>query len=94
MTRELIKEALSQGNGTMYILRLLESMHQVVTGFMYWVARNSEGQGCGFMWMTPVMRRMFELYRNILFLDAMKRRLILCVVGISLLLFSMGSRRS
>jgi hypothetical protein len=56
MIRELLKEALSEGNDTMYILRLLESIHKADPRFTYCVARNSEGQECGFMWMTPVMR--------------------------------------
>jgi hypothetical protein len=75
MIRELLKEALSEGNDTMHIIRLLESMHKEDPGFTYCVAHDSDGQECGFMWMTPVMRRMFELYGDILFLDAMKRQL-------------------
>jgi hypothetical protein len=75
MIRELLREALQEGNDTMHIKRLLESMHQADPGFTYFVALDSEGRECGFMWMTPVMRRMFELYGDVLFLDAMKRQL-------------------
>jgi hypothetical protein len=59
----------------MHIIRLLESMHKADPGFTYKIAYDTEGHECGFMWMTPVMRRMFELYGDVLFLDAMKRQL-------------------
>ncbi len=70
-----MRQALHEGSDTIHILRLLESMHKKDPGFTYLVAYDSEGRECGFMWMTPVMRRMFELYGDILYLDAMKRQL-------------------
>jgi hypothetical protein len=73
--RELLREALNEGNDTMHIVKLLQKMHEEDHGFTYFVAYDSEGRECGFMWMTPVMRRMFELYGDVLFLDAMKRQL-------------------
>jgi hypothetical protein len=57
------------------IERYLEALHQKYPGlFTYKIAIASNGSRCGYVWMTPAMRRSFELYGDVFFLDMMKRK--------------------
>ncbi len=58
----------------MLIELFLEALHQKDPGFTYKIAIASDGSRCGYVWMTPAMRRSFELYGDVLFLDMMNRK--------------------
>jgi hypothetical protein len=68
---EIIKEGIKDA---VLIERYLEALHQNDPGFTYKIAIASDGSRCGYVWMTPAMRRSFELYGDVLFLDMMKRK--------------------
>jgi hypothetical protein len=53
---------------------ILGALHQNDPGFTYKISIASDGTRCGYVWMTPAMRRSFELYGDVLFLDMMKRK--------------------
>ena len=63
---EVIKDAV------LIIECYLETLHEKDPGFTYKIAIASDGSRCGYVWMTPAMRRSFELYGGVLFLDMMK----------------------
>jgi hypothetical protein len=74
---ELLSEILNEGiKDAVLIERFLEALHQKDHGlFTYKIAIADDGLRCGYIWMTPAMRRSFEPYGNVLFLDMMKRML-------------------
>jgi hypothetical protein len=73
---DLLSEILNEGiKDAVLIERYLEALHQKDPGFTYKIAIANDGSRCGYVWMTPAMRRSFELYGDVLFLDMMKRRL-------------------
>jgi hypothetical protein len=73
---ELLSEILNEGiKDAVLIERYLEALHQKDPGFTYKIAIANDGSRCGYIWMTPAMRRSFELYGDVLFLDMMKRML-------------------
>jgi hypothetical protein len=53
----------------------LEALHQKVPGLTYKITILSAWSRCGHVWRTPAMRRSFELYGDVLFLDMMKRKI-------------------
>jgi hypothetical protein len=73
---QLLSEILNEGiKDAVLIERYLEALHQKEPGFFtYKIAIASDGSNCGYVWMTPAMRRSFELYGDVLFLDMMKRK--------------------
>jgi hypothetical protein len=72
---QLLSEILNEGiKDAVLIERYLEALHQKDPGFTYKIAIASDGSRCGYVWMTPAMRRSFELYGDVLFLDMMKRK--------------------
>jgi hypothetical protein len=73
---ELLSQILNEGiKDAILIERFLEALHQKDAGFTYKIAIAEDGSRCGYIWMTPAMRRSFELYGDVLFLDMMKRKL-------------------
>ncbi len=72
---ESLSQILNEGiKEAILIERFLEALHQKDPGFTYKIAIASDGSRCGYVWMTPAMRRSFELYGDVLFLDMMKRK--------------------
>ncbi len=72
----MLSEILNEGiKDAVLIERYLEALHQKDPGFTYKIAIANDGSRCGYVWMTPAMRRSFELYGDVLFLDMMKRML-------------------
>jgi hypothetical protein len=56
------------------MLSLLEKLHKTDPAFTYRVATDTNNLPCGFVWQTPTMRRFYELYGDVIFLDCMKRK--------------------
>jgi hypothetical protein len=72
---QLLSKILNEGiKDAVLIERYLEALHQKDLGFTYKISVASDGSRCGHVWMTPAMRRSFELYGDALFLDMMKRK--------------------
>ncbi len=72
---QLLLEILHEGiKDEVLIERYLEALHLKDPGFTYKIAIASDGSRCGYVWMTPAMSRIFELYGDVLFLDMMKRK--------------------
>ncbi|KAG7373302.1 hypothetical protein IV203_034026 [Nitzschia inconspicua] len=68
--RELLQEALDE-NEVQQIPLYLDKLGACDPTFSYRVGRSSDGTVTGFVWQTGVMRRDFELYRDVLFIDCM-----------------------
>jgi hypothetical protein len=72
--RETLREILKvNSSDAQRMLHYLEGLARSYVGFTYRVSFDCDGIPTGFVWMTPVMRRQFELYGDVLFLDCMKR---------------------
>lgn len=71
-----LRETLNSEDSSDAVLmeNLLETLHRKDPGFTYKIAYAADGSRCGYVYMTPLMRRNFELYGSVLFLDAMKRQ--------------------
>ncbi|KAG7341543.1 hypothetical protein IV203_023495 [Nitzschia inconspicua] len=69
--RELLEESLGDQNDVQNILHYLDKMVKCDPTFDYRVGRSSDGTVTGFVWQTGVMRRDFELYGDVLFVDCM-----------------------
>ncbi|KAG7343955.1 hypothetical protein IV203_021963 [Nitzschia inconspicua] len=67
--QELLKEAFVDQNEVQQILHYLDKLVECDSSFSYRVGRAADGTVTGFVWQTGVMRRDFELYGDILFLD-------------------------
>ena len=73
--QDLLKEALSDENDVKQITTYLESLAGCDPSFTFRIGRSADGSVTGFVWQTGVMRRDFELYGDVLFLDAQGRSL-------------------
>ena len=73
--QDLLKEALSDENDVKQIITYLESLAACDSTFSYRVGKSADGSVTGFVWQTGVMRRDFELFGDVLFLDAQGRSL-------------------
>ncbi|KAG7349212.1 hypothetical protein IV203_011809 [Nitzschia inconspicua] len=69
--RELLEESLGDQNDVQNILHYLDKMVKCDPTFDYRNGRSSDGTVTGFVWQTGVMRRDFELYGDVLFVDCM-----------------------
>jgi hypothetical protein len=69
----LLSEILNEGiKYAVIIEQYLEALHQKDPGFTYKIVIASDGSRCRYVWMTPVMRRSFELYGDVFM---MKRKI-------------------
>ena len=73
--RELLELALKDRNELHQITTHLDNLGKVDRGFTHRMALSSDGTATGFVWMTPVMRRDFELFGGTLFIDRKGRSL-------------------
>jgi hypothetical protein len=64
--RELLEEALRRGNDTQNILFHIKQLSEVEKGFTYRIAYDSKGSPTGFVWQTPLMRKLSEDFGDLL----------------------------
>jgi hypothetical protein len=73
--RDLLQEAMKDENDIKQITNYLSSLSQCDKTFTYRVGRAQDGSVTGFVWQTGVMRRDFELFGDVLFIDCQGRSL-------------------
>ncbi|KAG7346548.1 hypothetical protein IV203_005616 [Nitzschia inconspicua] len=69
--RELLQESLGDQNDVQRMIHYLDKMVKCDPTFDYRIGRSADGTVTGFVWQTGVMRRDFELYGDVLFVDCM-----------------------
>ncbi|KAG7347922.1 hypothetical protein IV203_016627 [Nitzschia inconspicua] len=69
--RELLQESLGDQNDVQRMIHYLEKMVKCDPTFDYRIGRSADRTVTGFVWQTGVMRRDFELYGDVLFVDCM-----------------------
>ena len=62
-------------NDLQQMITYLDSLVNCDDGFDYRIGRSVDGEVTGFVWMTGVMRRDFELFGDLLFVDRLGRPL-------------------
>jgi hypothetical protein len=72
---ELLKEALADGNDLHQITNYLNSLEDCNPTFMYRIGYVADGTATGLIWQTGVMRKDFELYGDVLFVDRLGQSL-------------------
>jgi hypothetical protein len=73
--QDLLQEALKDQNDIKQISTYLESLSSCDPGFTYRIGWSADGSITGFVWQTGVMRRDFELFGDVLFVDCLGRSL-------------------
>ena len=71
--QDLLGEALSDENDVQQITKYLTSLADCDPTFSFRIGRSADGSVTGFAWQTGVMRRDFELFGDVLFVDAQGR---------------------
>jgi hypothetical protein len=72
---ELLKEALADRNDLHQITNYLNSLEACDRTFTYRIGYAADGTATGFIWQTGVMRKDFELYGDVLFVDRLGQSL-------------------
>ncbi len=67
--QELLKEAMLDQNDLKQMEQYLDSMASCDPTFTYRIGHGSDGTVTGFIWQTGVMRRDFELFGDVIFVD-------------------------
>ena len=70
---EILYETLKNSTEGWMVVSYLQKLNEKDSMFTYRIAYDEDGVPTGFVWQTGTMRRSFELYGEILSLDAMKR---------------------
>jgi hypothetical protein len=73
--REILKDVLSEPTDLHRISKYLEKLSAADPLFDYRIGRAVDGSVTGFVWQTGVMRRDFELFGDVLFMDCLGRSL-------------------
>ena len=73
--QELLAQALHDQNDVTRIKKFLQSMSAADSTFTYRESWSDDGTPTGFVWQTGVMRRDFELFGDVLFVDCLGRHL-------------------
>jgi hypothetical protein len=71
--KELLKDAMTDHNDLHQIRKFLKLMSDVDDTFTYRQSLSDDGSATGFVWQTGVMRRDFELFGDVLFVDCLGR---------------------
>jgi hypothetical protein len=72
---QLLEQSMHDKNDLAQIQTYLELLSASDRTFAYRVGRSEDGSITGFVWQTGVMRRDFELYGDVLFVDCLGRSL-------------------
>lgn len=73
--QELLQESLLDQNDLQQIITYLDSLVACDESFTYRIGKSADGSVTGFVWQTGVMRRDFELFGDVLFVDCLGRSL-------------------
>ncbi len=69
LSRELLEDALKDRNDTHQVLTYLSSLANTDDTFSFRVGESPDGESSAFVWQTGVMRKDFQLFGDVLFLD-------------------------
>jgi hypothetical protein len=73
--KELLKDAMGDHNDLHQIRRFLTLMSKADETFTFRQSLSDDGSATGFVWQTGIMRRDFELFGDVLFVDCLGRSL-------------------